>query len=327
MRRRIMSSGGLKHVYGPVLSRRLGRSMGIDLVPFKVCTYDCVYCQLGKTTNKTIFRQKYGPIQEILKELQEQLAVYEAPNYVSIAGSGEPTLNSAIGEVIHEIKSLTDIPVAVFTNGALLWMPEVRDALMEADIVLPSLDAGDDHLFQYVNRPHCDISFVQMVDGIVDFTKSFSGEVWLEVLLLAGVTGVNSEVSKIAKIVERIGPARTQLNTVSRPPSEGFAFPLSVEQLCALKGFFPGKVDIIEEKEGNVPMNPTFSGAREADILVLLSRRPCTSSEVASGLGIHTTEVLKYMERMTAAGDIRRVFVGGRYFYAIASAKREGVKS
>ena len=185
-----MSATVYRHVYGPVPSRRLGRSLGIDLVPFKTCTYDCVYCQLGRTTNKTIDRQEYVPIKDVLTELEQKLAAGDIPDYISLAGSGEPTLNLGIGRLIAEIKSLTDIPVAILTNGSLLWMPDVQDALMAADLVLPSLDAGDEHLFQYVNRPHEEISFERMVDGIATFTRRFPGEVWLEILLLWRVTGL-----------------------------------------------------------------------------------------------------------------------------------------
>jgi len=312
-----MKELGFRYVYGPVPSRRLGHSLGLDLVPFKTCTYDCVYCQLGRTTKKTIERKEYVPVKEVLAELEKKLAVENTPDYIGLAGSGEPTLNSSIGDLIGKIRGLTDIPVAVLTNGSLLWMSEVQDALMEADLVLPSLDAGDEHLFRYVNRPHGDISFERMVDGIAAFTKRFPGEVWLEVLLLAGVTGISSEVKKIAALAKRIGPARVQLNTVSRPPAEEFALPLSTDQMLALKGFFPGKVDIIGESETDGARVSAFSEAREADVLALLRRRPCTSEDVAVGLGIHVMEALKRLEALIAAGKVNLVVTGGRSFYTV----------
>jgi len=312
-----MSSGGFRYLYGPVPSRRLGRSLGIDLVPFKTCTYDCVYCQLGRTTNKTLERKKYVAVEEVLVELERKLAEKDLPDYISLAGSGEPTLNSGIGDLIGKIKGLTDIPVAVLTNGSLLWMSEVQDALMLADLVLPSLDAGDEHLFRYVNRPHRDIPFERMADGLAAFTKRFSGEVWLEVLLLGGVTGIPVEVEKIASIIRRIQPSRVQLNTVSRPPAEEFAVPLSTDQMLALKVIFPGEVDIISESERDGARVPAFAEARDVDILALLSRRPCTSQDVAGGLGIHVTEALKRLEALTAAGKVNTVATGGRNFYTV----------
>jgi wyosine [tRNA(Phe)-imidazoG37] synthetase (radical SAM superfamily) len=313
-----MSATGFRHVYGPVPSRRLGRSLGIDLVPFKTCTYDCVYCQLGRTTNKTVDRRKYVSIEDVLAELDAKLATGDAPDYISLAGSGEPTLNTGIGGLIGEVKRLTDIPVAILTNGSLLWVPEIQDALMEADLVLPSLDAGDERLFQYVNRPHEDISFERMLDGLAAFTSCFEGEVWLEVLLLGGITGIRAEVERIASIVGRIQPDRIQLNTVSRPPVEQFACPLSTEQMLGLKEILPGAVDIISESPRDEARASDSYGAREADILALLSRRPCTSEDVAGGLGIHVTEALKHLEALVAAHHVNTVTQGMRSFYVIA---------
>ena len=317
---------GFRYVYGPVPSRRLGRSLGIDLVPFKTCTYDCVYCQLGRTTNKTVDRQEYVPINDVLTELQDKLAGGEAPDYIGLAGSGEPTLNAGIGELIPKIKDLTDIPVAVLTNGSLLWMNEVQDALMAADLVLPSLDAGDEHLFGYVNRPHEDISFQRMIDGIAAFTRRFTKEVWLEVFLLGGVTGIPAEVEKIASITTRIRPARVQLNTVSRPPAEKFALSLPPDQMLALKAIFPGEVDVISEKERDGVRTPASYEGWDADILALLSRRPCTPADVAGGLGLHVTEALKHLEALTSAGKVGMVFTGGRGFYTVTGYVATGAE-
>ncbi|MDD8026097.1 MAG: radical SAM protein [Acidobacteriota bacterium] len=289
-------------------------------MPFKTCTYDCLYCQLGRTTNKTLERKEYVATEEILAELKRSLATGAAPDYISLAGSGEPTLNSSIGDLIRKIQGLTDIPVAVLTNGSLLWMSEVQDALLAADLVLPSLDAGDERLFRYVNRPHGDISFERMVGGIASFTKRFSGEVWLEVLLLAGVTGIPSEVKKIAALAKRIGSTRVQLNTVSRPPAEEFASPLSTDQMLALKDIFSREVDIISESERGGACVSAFSKAREADILALLRRRPCTSVDVASGLGLHVNEALKRLEALIAAGKVSMAITDGRSFYTLTGA-------
>ena len=147
-------------VYGPVQSRRLGRSLGIDLVPPKTCTYDWIYCQLGRTTNKTIQREEWTPLRNVLKELEAHLP--SEPDWITIAGSGEPTLHSGIGSLIKAAKAITDTRIAVLTNGSLLWLPEVRDALCGADLVIPSLDAGEERLFRHVNRPHRDITFHRM---------------------------------------------------------------------------------------------------------------------------------------------------------------------
>jgi len=148
-----------KFVYGPVHSRRLGRSLGVDLVPFKTCSYDCVYCQLGRTTQKTIDLREYVPVDAVLRELAEGLRATPRPDFIGRAGSGEPTLHARLGDLVAGVQALTEVPVAVLTNGSLLWRPEVRAALAQADLVLPSLDAGTAASFARVNRPHPDVSF------------------------------------------------------------------------------------------------------------------------------------------------------------------------
>lgn len=215
------------YVYGPVPSRRLGRSLGVDLVPYKTCTYDCVYCQLGRTTCKTIERREYVSIDAVLAELERKLAVAKRPDYVGLAGSGEPTLNSGIGRLITALKALTDVPIAVITNGSLLWSEQVRGELAAADLVLPSLDAGDEQMFERVNRPDPTIKFDMMVDGLAAFAARFRGETWLEVMLLAGLTDSAAEVEKIAASARVISPTCVQLNTASRPAVEDFAHPSS----------------------------------------------------------------------------------------------------
>lgn len=313
-----MGPKGLKHIYGPVPSRRLGRSLGIDLVPFKTCTYDCVYCQLGRTTNKTLERKEYVANCDILAELKEKLTRGATFDYISLAGSGEPTLNSGINELILQIRKLTDIPIAVLTNGSLLWMPEVRDALLGADLVLPSLDAGDEFLFKYANRPHGNISFGQMVEGLVEFTNRFPGEVWLEILLLAGVTRIRHEVQKIAAIIGGMKLSRIQLNTVKRPPAETFAAPLLSNQMLTLKNIFSGPVEIISDFDRKC--EDQQSAIMRDDIRSLLARRPCTSSDVAGGLGIHWSEAIKHLETLTKSGDVKTILIKNQIFYGLPGA-------
>ena len=297
-----MKNKGFRHLYGPVPSRRLGRSLGVDLVPFKICTYDCVYCQLGRTTNKTMERLEYVPIDEVLAELERKLAVVPRPDYIGLAGSGEPTLNLKLGPLIKGIKALTSIPVAVLTNGSLLWMPEVRDDLQAADLVLPSLDAGTAQVFQLVNRPHQNLGFDKMIQGLEEFSRHFSGSIWLEVLLLEGLSGRVSEVEKIADLVRRLQPERVQLNTVSRPPAEETARAVDAGQLASLAGLIPGLVEVISE---NAPINLSEPGAGVAvseDLLALLSRRPCTMHGICSGLGLNPSEASKILDSLVKQG-------------------------
>lgn len=314
-------TAGFKHVYGPVPSRRLGRSLGVDLVPFKTCTYDCIYCQLGRTTNLTIRRKEYVSIERVLSELKSKLGSGPAPEYITLAGSGEPTLNSRLGDLVSRIKDLTRIPVAVLTNGSLLWMSEVQNALMKADLVIPSLDAVDEALFQYVNRPHPKIAFARMTEGLAEFTERFGGEVWLEVFLLAGVTEFPVEVKKIAALVKIIHPARVQLNTISRPPAEEWAFALPEDQLRQLRRLIPGKVEVISEREPAVPPSRPVPGVTDGDILALLSRRPCTVQGVAIGLGLNPGEAVKRLAALSKRRMVQSVRSDNDIFYKIAGSK------
>jgi wyosine [tRNA(Phe)-imidazoG37] synthetase (radical SAM superfamily) len=311
-----MSRSGFRYLYGPVPSRRLGRSLGVDLVPFKTCSYDCVYCQLGRTTNKTIEREAYVPLDEILHELEEKLAVDPDADFIGIAGSGEPTLHSRLGELITAIKGMTHTPVAVLTNGSLLWKSEVRDAIMEADLVLPSLDAGDERLFQSVNRPHPGISFTVMIEGMIEFAAQFRGEIWLEVFLLRGQNAIPPEIKKIAEIAKRIAPARVQLNTIHRPPVERFALPVRKPTLLDMETFFSTRVEIISQSEPVAASHSFPANAQEQELLALISRRPCSVEDVARGIGIHINEALKGLERLRAAGKARVLVSGEKTFYA-----------
>lgn len=313
-----MSSRDFKYLYGPVRSRRLGRSLGIDLVPFKTCTYDCIYCQLGRTTNKTMKRRLYVPIEDILSELKIKLATVERPNFISIAGSGEPTLHSEIGELIGLIKRITTIPVAVLTNGSLLFMPEVRAALMQADLVIPSLDAGDETLFHYVNRPHEDIFFEEMVNGLIEFTRNFPGDVWLEVFLLSGITGMVDEVRKIAAYAENIGAQRVQINTVCRPASEDYACAVAGRQMEKLALLFPGEVDVISENEYDPFSGSSPDDTNISEIVNLLARRPCTLTGVCLGLGLHPHDAAKKLKRLVDERLITTLRTGHDLFYIIS---------
>jgi wyosine [tRNA(Phe)-imidazoG37] synthetase (radical SAM superfamily) len=299
-----MSSFKYKHLYGPVPSRRLGRSLGIDLVPFKVCSYDCIYCQLGSTGSTTVARREYVANDEILIELERKLSTDALPDYISLAGSGEPTLHSGIGKLIRTIKTITDVPVAVLTNGSLLWLPEVREALLAADLVLPSLDAGDSALFQLINRPDNSLDFEQMAQGLVDFTRCFRGEVWLEVFLLAGINDDDHSVGKIAGLVEQIKPARVQLNSVYRPPAEDYALGLTSTRIQQLAKLFPGTVEIISEVETVLAEPELHELSRQDEIISLIQRRPCTAADVATGLNMHLNDTLKQLSTLSSSGRL-----------------------
>jgi len=301
------------HVFGPVPSRRLGRSLGVDLVPFKTCTYDCIYCQLGRTTCKTIERKEWVPLDGVLEDLKEKLA--SSPDYITLSGSGEPTLFSRVDELIDRIKAMTDVPVAVLTNGSLLWQEDIRRQLINADLVIPSLDAGDEAMFRLVNRPHEKISFEQMLDGLIDFRRDFRGEYWLEVFVLGAHTAVPGEFAKVAKCVDRIRPDRVQLNTVTRPPAESFAIGISRERLTELARMFNPPAEVIADFR-DVHGLAEFAASRE-DVLDLLRRRPCSIDDIAGGLDMHRNEVIKYIEELNAENLLEESLVAEKLYYKV----------
>ncbi len=304
-----------RSVYGPVPSRRLGRSLGIDLVPFKTCSYDCIYCQLGRTTNKTIELREYVPLDAVLEELTQRLPCEPAPDYIGLAGSGEPTLHARIGELIDAIKTMTSVPVAVLTNGSMLWSPEVRASLAQADLVMPSLDAGDASTFERVNRPHPGIGFAAMVEGLATFAEGFRGKIWLEVFILRGITDQPDRVRDIASIVRRIRPDRVQLNTVARPPAEADALEAVPDALERLRGFFPGVCEVIAESRIVESEDRIASEDAEEAIRALLARRPCTVKGIADGLSMRPNEVVKHLDALCARGIVRSASRENGVFY------------
>ncbi len=310
-----MKSHKLKHVFGPVPSRRLGYSLGIDLVPYKTCSFDCIYCQLGHTTNKTIEIKEYFPLNEILADIEYKLKEKIRIDYITISGSGEPTLHSRVGEIIEALKKLTDKPVAVLTNSSLLWKSEVSRALMKADVVIPSLDAGNEEIFQYINRPCKELSFELIVSGIKSFIEEFKGETWLEVFLLKGPSSEEKHIKELASIVKRLNPEKTQLNTIARPPCEKYAAGLSKNELEKLCRCFPGKVEAIADfKEGKE--DKMFAVDKEA-LISLLMRRPCTSKEISDTMSVNYNEILKLLEHLCAEKTLTQEQIGGKNFYKI----------
>ncbi len=308
-------SENLQHVFGPVPSRRLGRSLGVDLVPFKTCTYDCIYCQVGRTTCKTMERKEWVPMDLVLDELEGKLAC--RPDYVTLSGSGEPTLHSRLGEIIEQIQAMTDVPVAVLTNGWLLWQPQVRAELALADMVLPSLDAGDPTKFNFINRPHPSLSFDRVVEGLIAFRPEFTGRYWLEVFLLAGYTAILADVDRIAALVKKIRPDRVQLNTVARPPAEEFAMGVGPEELARLARRFRPRAAVLAERPSRLTHQSRTLAERA--VFNLLRQRPCSAGDVSQGLGANRLDALKQLEALLARGEIESSRHGGEVYYRAAA--------
>ena len=293
-----------RHLYGPVPSRRLGRSLGVDLVPPKICTYDCVYCQVGKTTERTLQRKEYIPTEEVLEEVKNFLSKRGTPiDHFSLSGSGEPTLHSQIGSVIKGIKGMSPIPVAVLTNGSLLYLEEVRDDLSHADIILPSLDAVSEEVFARINRAHKGISMVKVIEGLVEFRKVYQGQIWLEILFCKGVNDDRNELRRMKGAVNRIQPDRIHINTVVRPPAEPWAAPLSLEEMEEIQAFFGKKASIISEFDRHPVSLPEINVKEE--IFRILKRRPLSLVDLSKRMAIPKEELETTMQPMVEEGKIK----------------------
>jgi len=289
--------------YGPVPSRRLGRSLGVDLVPMKTCSLDCVYCQLQPTAHTTTSRKDYAPVADVLAELRAKLETGPRPDYITLGGGGEPTLHASFGDVATGAHALGDVPVALLTNGTLMHLPAVRDACRDIALVVPSLDAGDESTYQRVNRPHAGMTLEQLVAGLAALRSEFTGQIWLEVFMVDGMNTSDEQVRAIARQAERIAPDRIQINTAVRPPAESSVrvpSPERLSQICELLG---PRAELVAGR----PQFPDVqaAAARQDEVLAMLRRRPCTAADIADGLGVPVLEVLKHTQALLTDHRIR----------------------
>jgi len=301
------------YIYGPVPSWRLGRSLGVDIVPFKTCSFNCIYCETGRTTNLTLERKEYVSKTSVIEELKAFLCKRKNVDYITFSGSGEPTLNSRIGEMINEVKKLTDIPVAVVTNSSLLNREEVRRELQGADVVLPSLDVVSQSLFESLNRPHPSLKIEEIINGLIEFRKEFKNKIWLEVLLVKGINDAPEEIRKLAKVIEKIKPDKVQLNTVIRPPAEEEVFALNQKELRSIRRQLPGKVEIVR-KFKKISKGEHIEKL-ETDIKNLLKRRPCTLSDISSALRVNSKEVMKNLTILEGQSEIKTEMHNRKRYY------------
>jgi wyosine [tRNA(Phe)-imidazoG37] synthetase (radical SAM superfamily) len=323
----------MKYTYGPVPSRRLGLSLGVDLVPKKICTYDCIYCQIGRPTLQTVERKEYVPARTILHDVEQSLHEWgEKIDYIAISGSGEPTLNSAIGEVIQGIKKLTKIPVAVITNSSLLHLEEVRKALRAADVVMPSLDAVTPSVFQTINRPlpltkgpltkgppsasAPALEIEQIILGLAAFRGEYKGQFWLEILLCRGVNDAGEEIERMRKAIHIIRPDKVQLNTVVRPGVEDYATALSRDQMEQIKKSLGANVEIIAEFEGDRHRMPPEH--IEEQVIRIIQRRPETPDDLAKALGLNDLEIAKILDKLAKEGKVTYRVFNQRVYYEAA---------
>ncbi len=294
----------MKYLYGPVASRRLGSSLGVDILPLKTCSFNCVYCQLGNTPRTTLERREYLPAGPVLDEIA---AYFEGdgprPDYVTFSGSGEPTLHLGLGGLVRAAKERTGSKVAVLTNSSLISRPDVRKDLAGADLVVPSLDAATQEMFERVNRPAAGLEVSAIIEGLAAFRGEFSGELRLEVLIVNGLNDTDDELDAIRAAIEKIGPDSIDVNTVARPPAEEVR-PVPAERLAEIVEFFgPRAVAVVTSGKAH----QAVPGEAAEKILALLRRRPCSFAEICSSLGLETSEAAATLAALSRKGLVANV--------------------
>jgi len=289
----------MTYLFGPVPSRRLGRSLGVDLIPRKSCPYDCLYCEVGPTTHQTLDRFEYQT-EAIIEELRAYLARPAVEmDFITLAGSGEPTLNLGIGRVIQAIKEMTATPVAVLTNGALLYLPEVRREVAAADVLLPSLDSAIEETWRAINRPLPEMSLAQMIEGLGALRREYRGQIWLEILLLKGLNDTGEELAALRRVIRRLAPDKVQLNTAVRPVVDEAAHPLNLEEMEAIAVFLGPAAEVIASCSRTAKAETSISDAR---FIEMLARRPMTAADVAQVLGLSLEVVQGRLKRLCKSG-------------------------
>lgn len=292
----------ISYTYGPVPSRRLGLSLGVDIVPAKVCTLDCIYCQIGRTTRSSIVRQDFIDIDAVLAELTAKLKAGLKADCITIGGSGEPTLNSRLGELIDGIRRLTDIRVAILTNGTLLYRADVRAECAKADVVCPTLDAADAVVFEAVHRPTRGITIEKLVSGLEQFRREYAGQIWLEVFLVAGMNTDAEQIEKLKGLIQRIRPDKVHLNTAVRPPAEPDVRAVPAATLDAIARQIGGNCEVIGAPPAAV--SEEHRQRAEADVVSVLRRRPCSVEDICTGLAMDRNEVLKHLTHLQGLGVV-----------------------
>jgi len=306
------------YLFGPVPSRRLGMSLGIDLVPKKVCSLDCVYCEVGKTTKLTLQRMEYVKYDKVIAELEQFMRKARKIDYITFSGSGEPTLNSRIGDILKFVKTnYPGIKTAVLSNGTLFSDASVRRELLPADVILPSLDAASQRTFERINRPNSALKIESYIQGLVDLRHEYHGHIFLEILLLKGYNDSEEELNLLKNAILRIRPDQIQLNTLDRPGTEDGLKPLSRNELQKIIDHWQlPNVEIIASVAKRTTLD-AFDGDIEATILATIARRPCTLDDLHRLLGLHVNEINKYLGTLEVRKTIKSVHLERGMFYEL----------
>ncbi len=307
-----------QYIFGPVPSRRLGMSLGVDLVPRKVCSLDCVYCEVGLTTKLTTERMEYVPYEKVVKEISEYMDNNPEPDFITFSGYGEPLLNSRIGDVLKFIKEkYPRLKVAILTNGTLLSDKNIRAEIMQADVVLPSIDAATDKVFKKLNRPEKHLKVEKHIQGLINFRNEFDGEMWLEIFILPGYNDHNEEICELKKAIQEIQPTMVQLNTLDRPGAIEGLHPATKEQLEDVKNKLDFENTVIVASTHTRKDIKAYRDDKESAILETISRRPCTIQDLRNIMGLHINEINKYLDVLEEEGKVTTDFGERGIFYRI----------
>jgi wyosine [tRNA(Phe)-imidazoG37] synthetase (radical SAM superfamily) len=307
------------YLFGPVPSRRLGISLGVDLVPMKTCTLNCIYCECGSTSHLTLERKEYVSFEAVKKELTHYLAHHARPDYITFSGSGEPTLNSKIGDVIHFLKDRVPVvPVAVLTNSTLFSQKQVRSDIKNAVVVIPSLDAVTEKIFNKINRPSPHLHVDTIIDGLIRFRKEYSGKIWLEVFIISGMNDTIVELNALKLVIGKIKPDQVHLNTLDRPGSVSTLRTATREELERVLNVFQMENAAIVADPPEQKALFAYRKDTAAAILGTIARRPCTSKDLSEILGLQVKEVDTYLKSMEADEKIKMVKQKRGLFYQLS---------
>jgi wyosine [tRNA(Phe)-imidazoG37] synthetase (radical SAM superfamily) len=312
----------MKYVFGPVPSRRLNKSLGIDTIPLKTCNWNCVYCQLGRTRPLVDGRKDYFPPEEILAEIRQILTFHDPSeiDWITFVGSGEPTLHASIGWLIRQVKALTQLPVAVITNGSLFYRPEVRQELAAADAVLPTLDAGSAKVYRRINRPRPEITFRRLLDGLTAFRQEYRGRLWPEVMLVQGLNDTEEALRDIAAALHAIHPDAVHINLPVRPPAENWVQPPDEEGLMRATAVLGEIAQVIRPVEGNFSLSGHETLAES--IINIISRHPMRQEEIERILARWSPkEVDRELDELATSGRVQVVQRYGTRFLTAASQR------
>ena len=305
-------------LFGPVPSRRLGISLGIDLVPMKTCTLNCIYCECGESTHLTLERREYVPFATVKQELSIYFANNPPPDYITFSGSGEPTLNSRIGDVLHFIKNhIHDIPVALLTNGTLFSQKQVREDIKAATVIIPSLDAATEKVFRKINRPSPHLRVDTIIQGLIQLRREYSGKIWLEIFIVPGMNDTEQELTALKQAIDKIKPDQVQINTLDRPGSVPTLRAATRQELEHVIDFWEMEnAAIVADAPEHKALFPYRKDTASA-ILGTIARRPCTLTDLSEILGLPTDEVKKYIDSLHTDKKIKIVKQKRGLFYQL----------